>query len=284
MQQARVTQPGSDLRVLIANAHGALLHLRRRQYALHAFHAEVERVSRGATFDLHNDVRWIQLLDFRDKNVIDLASWAKGHYSPGGLFGAIQADHLRSLSSQPAPSDDSYRDALQAKGYAEARARLFGANVETKVKPENVAALRDAFANAFAPVVQDRHENRAHLYEKNNMGTAKMLALDETHAAFEYAHRVLNDLSLLGCASTNADVDLNVTSVELDAEDLADELLIPRYARRLLARSDVSRDVFYDALHAQPHDAAGKPAFNSREAVERALVALGIPSRVDTDD
>lgn len=57
-----------DLRMVIDGEHEELLRLRKRQYAIEALVGEIERVTRGQTFDIHNDIRWVQMLDYREEH------------------------------------------------------------------------------------------------------------------------------------------------------------------------------------------------------------------------
>jgi hypothetical protein len=276
--QLTTSMAAPDLRTLLQDTHRDLLLLRRRQYALEAFLQEVEKTSREETFDIHNELRWLQILDFRDKNVIDLASWAKAIYSKGGLFGVMRAHHLAAFPSGRTWGLDmpEHRQEGADEQHAETRRRLFGQAVGPKLKPDDVQVLHDSFAKTFEPVVLDRHENRAHVYERGGSGTARMLDVTETRELFDHAHRMLNGLSLLAFGSTTGDANMNLTSVEGDAEDLVDELMLPRYARIRMVQAGVERATVYDALHARQHDPGGKPAFNSAKAVRRVLVDLGL--------
>jgi hypothetical protein len=124
--------------------------------------------------------------------------------------------------------------------------------------------------------VQDRHQNRAHIYEKNSAGTAKMLDHDESRGYFEYFQGVLNDLALVAFGAKWSLHDMNIMSSEADAQDLVDQLILTRQARRKIDRGDIERDALYDALHADPHDRDGKPAFNSAKAIFNVLAKRGL--------
>lgn len=288
MQQTSNAQmsPAPDLPSLLRAAHRQLLSLRRRQHALEAFKGELDRVARGKTFDIVNDIRWGMLLDTRDKNVIDLASWAKAAYSPGGFFGQLRAHHQSAFAMPRAPkTPPTGREAANAMAITAARTRLFGDAHATTPTASNLDGVREAFRLTVEPVVKDRHENRAHLYEKGGTGNAHMLDVDGMGELFATLRQTLNDLTLLAENATWADVDLNHANVEYDAEDVVDEVLLPRYLRHRIVRHEVARDAVYSALHELPHDVDGKPAFNRAATVRRVVASLtGCRDLADSPD
>src|SRR4051794_36492533 len=97
----------SALDALLSTYDWRLLSLARRMFVMEAFKTDLDRVSRNKQFRIRNDVTWLMLLDSRDMLVVQLASWAKGVYEPGGLIGSIQADHVRDLPRRrpPDPTD-----------------------------------------------------------------------------------------------------------------------------------------------------------------------------------
>lgn len=268
-----------SLRDLLLDAHEKVLLLRRRQFSLEAFIEELNRVSRLETFDIHNDLRWLHVLDMRDKNVIDFASWAKGAYSKGGMFGALCAHHLAAFPAKRAWGQDGERDEARDAAYTAKRKRLFGEGVGAALKPADVNVLHTAFSTLFEPLVKDRHENRAHIYERGGTGLATMLDVSETAALYDYAQTVLADLALVGLGAGIGVTNLSNASVTDDAKDLIDDILLPRHARQKIEPADVDRDGFYAKLHEIPHDAGGKPAFNHRDTVYRVMTDLGMARR-----
>ena len=146
----------SPLVTLLDRQHYQLIDVARRQFVMEALTKELDRVTRGETFRIANDVTWLMLLDSRDVLVIHLASWAKGVYTPGGLIGQLRADHLRRFPKQRPPEerDDSYGwRTRRDREHADSFVRLFP-NV-TGDHPDGAAfeRLTDGFATRMKPVV-----------------------------------------------------------------------------------------------------------------------------------
>lgn len=145
-----------------------LLSLARRMFVMEAFKTDLDRVSRNKEFRIRNDVMWLMLLDSRDMLVVQLASWAKGVYETGGLLGSIRAHHVRDLRRRRRrDNDEESRGTLAARRdreHAECFGRLFPSVVDQPFPTEQaLVELHDRFFKRLQPVLQDRHENRAHL-------------------------------------------------------------------------------------------------------------------------
>jgi len=239
-------------------AHHKLLDLQRRQFALEAFDREHQAATRGKEYWIANDVVWTAMLDVRDKNVIDFASWAVGAYTPGGggLFGLLKARYLPDLPPKRkwgrTDAEDGHLRELTDKGFTEARARLFPSAAGRKVRHEDVDELITIFEQKLRPLVDDRHRNRANVHEGKNAGNAKMLELLETQELYRYGRSVLNDLCLVSMGATWEENDMNFASVGDTAEELVDMIVLPRWFRRETAKAGLSREAVYEALHADP--------------------------------
>lgn len=253
---------------LLSEAQRTLLHLRRRQFSVEAIYAEVERVRAGKRFVIHDDVAWAALLDHRDMNVIALASWAKAAYSPGGLFGQLQAHHLRAFAAKrtwKADDEDPYLEKLLDENFYSKHLDLFPRGV---VKPEDIGALRNLFEVASGPLLADRSENRAHPFEKGT-SAVPMLGIDEMREAFEAFGQLLNDLSLVAVGTTWSVNDLNLHS-QRSAELLVDVVMIPHWAHDDRARRGMRREELFHLLHEDEARNPGDP-FNAKDRLKRIL-------------
>ena len=76
--QASPPPPPPTLKDLLWDRYSTLLGIKRRVYFLRAFVADLDRVARGKTFRIRNDIVWNMILDARDKCVIDLYSLTVG--------------------------------------------------------------------------------------------------------------------------------------------------------------------------------------------------------------
>jgi hypothetical protein len=237
-----------------------LLVIGRRLGALEAFLAELDRVTRGKPFHVWNGLQWLLLLDSRDILVVHLASWAKSVYEPGGLLGQIGANHLRDLSRKLIPTERDLADAhfmrLRSKFREEAFARLFPNATDAHPKPPDVDGLRDSFSAKMKPVLEDRHANRAHPFERKK-GSAAMLELSQMRELYDYSTKMMNDLRLVGCDSTFGYPEGSWDKGA--AIDLVDALLIGTSSRMRIVRGETPRDEYYARLH-ERHDALADPS------------------------
>ena len=247
---------------LLREAHYELFELTRRQYALEAFEEEHQRATLGKEYWVADDIVWTTILDMRDKNIIDFASWAVGAYKPGsrGFFGVLKGRYVPDLplrrkwgrrdESSSAPEfDQTFSDAVQ---------RLFP-NAKGKLRHEDIDELTTRFQAKLKPLIDDRHQNRAHVFEgKHQVGSAKMLEIGEVRELYKFARDVLNDLGLMSLGKTWAEVNLTLVQPEDTAEEFVDMLVLPRWFRRAIAARGLSRGQAYEALHNAP----GKGLFN----------------------
>lgn len=254
----------------------AMLQMRKRQYALEAMEAELRSVTKDADFAIANDIVWQAMLDTRDANVIALASWCKGAGESGGFFGRLKGQHAHRFPvSRPWRSSDPVRETRQGErfsaDYTALRNALFPFAVDRTLQHSDVDELRSAFDIRVAPLLRDRHANRAHPFEKSGRGQAKMLAFAETRALYTEVFQLLNDLSVLVTGSTLAGVDLTFASPQATAVELIDIVLLPPWFRRLCETSGRAREEVYDELHsgAQP----GR-LFNDLAAIEKSAAPM----------
>jgi hypothetical protein len=234
-----------------------LMQVVRRLYALEAFVKELDRVTRGKPFRIWNDIIWMMLLDTRDMLVIHLASWMKGIYGKGGLLSQIKAHHVRELPRRRRPTARSERDqhlaALQDGAHQAAFSRLFPKGSGNHASPSDLKDLTAQLKNDTAGIVSDRHWNRAHVFDPQRPGSAKMLDLTELRSVATVAERLLNDLRLVGCASTMGHRDMNDANSATAAEEFVDSILIGHQFRKEVVMGGRDRDSFYEALHSM-HD------------------------------
>lgn len=251
-----------------------LLTIKRRHFFLKAFEGALQEASRDKPFLIANDLVWLTLLDSRDMLVIHLASWAKGTYAKGGFLGRLQADHLGALWLDRSRLDS----AEDGQHFRDAFARLFPEAVAARRCRPNAADatnLRDRFEKAVEPLVVDRHENRAHVYERGGTGTARMLDLDAIGDTFSYVERFLNDIRLIAFNSTFSYHDVSYASGDGTASDLVDLLLFGSIDRMFAAAGAGAagkfpwqrREELYADLHRE-HDRGASPGelFNDLSA------------------
>ena len=92
---------------------------------------------------------------------------------------------------------------------------------------------------------------------------------------YEYARRILNDLSFVALGSTWSENDLNSNNVTQTAEDLLDVVFLPHWFRREMAGARLSRTDIYEALLADQ-----RPGQFNDKAKLVALADRVVPSRV----
>jgi hypothetical protein len=241
----------------------------RRQYVMEALTKELNRVTRGRTFRIANDVTWLMLLDSLNVLVIHLASWARGVYQPGGLIGQLRATHLQSFPRKrpPEPRDGEWSGWRERRDreHAESFARLFPNAIGAYPDGAAFEGLTDDFAARMKPVVDARND-RAHLYEVKGAGTAKVLDVSELRALVDYGDQFLQDLRMVSEGSSLHHEDMNSPKAEDVAPDLVDSLVLGTSDRIRRVRKDQDRDAFYDQLHAEHERLPTEPDrhFNDR--------------------
>jgi hypothetical protein len=236
---------------------------------------ELKRVARDKAFFIRGHSAWNMTLSARDSLIIDLASWAKALYSPGGLLRRIEGPDLKALALNwdYGPNDAEYVRTMNAEARSKAFLRLFpaAAGRPHPNQHEDRAALIDRVAAELKPIVTDRHEHRAHRFEKT-VATAAMLAPVDVVPQLAACQLLLNDLRMLACNSSFTAYGYDVVEANVDRVDVQDviDLILCGSIRWIVegpfttkappeARSYWHRrDAYYERLHAA-HDAAGKP-------------------------
>ncbi|MGO8998590.1 MAG: hypothetical protein ACLQVI_35155 [Polyangiaceae bacterium] len=225
-----------------------LISLGRRLRHVLSVHAELNRVTRGRSFLIRHEAMWWMLLGERDMIVVDAASWAKAFYSRGGFLRKLQGPDFRALKrrwdyrtaeedfeplwsgEEDDPAMRRYMSNVQREHNAawrdEAFARLFpGAGADGVPCLRDIDALVDRLAQEFEPLLLDRHENRAHKYEK--AGTATMLSPKEVAEHLETCRRLLADFRCLSSNSTfsSFDAEPKADPEDRQAQDVVDHIL-----------------------------------------------------------
>jgi hypothetical protein len=241
------------LDALIGKFEWQLLFLARRLFALEAFKTELDRVTRTTEFRIRNDIVWFVLLDSRDMLVVHLASWAKGIYEPSGLLGLLQANYSRDLPRvRPSEGDEKqYGSWAPRRGreHIDSFSRLFPSTADPFPSVAAFSELKGQFVARLKPVCQDRHENRAHPYDKAGKGSAKMLDLVELRDAIAYCQTFMNDVSMVGCHHALDYHEMNSADSGEVARDLVDMLLLGTSEDIVRIRRATERDKFYSELH-----------------------------------
>lgn len=251
------TEPKATLEDRFWKVEQDLMQVARRLYALEAFVKELDGVTQGKPFRIWNDILWMMLLDTRDMLVIHLASWMKGIYESRGLLSQLKANHVLELPTRRRPTERSDRDehlaGLLNEAHQAAFSRLFPKASGDHASHKDLDDLTARVRNGAAPIVSDRHWNRAHVFDPRRPGSARMLDLTELRNAVTVAEQLINDLRLVGCASTMGHHDMNDASSRMVAEEFVDSILIGHSYRKEVAMEGRDRRTFYDALH-ERHD------------------------------
>ncbi len=151
----------------------------------------------------------------------------------------------------PSPTDHGGTwNARRDREHAESFGRLFP-SVTTDPFPTQAAFadLKDTFVARVKPVLEDRHNNRAHPYEKTGNGSAKMLDLVELRDAIAYCETFMNDLRMVGCQMSLSRSDANKIECAEVACDFVDMLLLGTYDDVVRRRGKTDREAFYAELH-----------------------------------
>lgn len=247
--------PKKTLEERIQHEEGLLLSMVRRQYILEAFIAELNRVTRLKHSIWWNGSVFLMILDFRDQNVNHLASWATSLYESGGLLSHISAVPIRRrrYNKEREKRDPHYAHMLD-KSHDESLQRLFPNAKSAHPTRAEVEDLIARFKTRMKPAVDDRNQNRAHPYDGENDGTAKMLDFPQMRELITYAEEFRNDLRTLNDGTKLHHHDMSDTPSGAFAEDLVDMLLLGPSFRRNAVMGDKDRETFYEELHAR-HDA-----------------------------
>lgn len=232
-----------------------LMQIARRQYALEAFVEELERVTLKKPFRIWNDVAWVLLLDSRDMLIIHLASWAKELVAPSGLLSQLKSSHLSDLPSRRRETErtdrDRYLEQILDGYHRDAFSRLFPNATGPFADASDIDDLILRLKQSADALRHDRNRNRAHAFERGKPGTARMLDFAELRQAIERYERLLNDIRLVGCASTLSYHDMNDADCKETARELVDAILIGHRSRQELVMGGQDREAYYSALHGQ---------------------------------
>ncbi len=257
----------------------------RRLSHIRSVHAELVKVGRLKRFEIHHEPMWAMLLSERDMIVVDLASWAKALYSAGGFLKLnLQGPDLEALgwrwragklqgSVDPiAEAIDREITARNLESRKEAFARLFPGATKDHPSRQDVEGLEGRLRDRFKPLLEDRHQHRAHKYEQHaKTATAEMLTPEKVAEHLAFCQSIVADL---GSLATNAGFHAYRYGGEAkddddEAKDVVDLILCgtinwilefgPGGAPAPEGRFYwLRRTAYYERLHTR-HDARGKP-------------------------
>ncbi len=261
--------PWTSLRDYLLDEHAKLHFIRLRLSHIVTFAAELGRVERGKNFDIANFGTWVAMIDSRDVLVIHLASWVTGALEGGGLFGQLQAHALSQFRrAKPWGGVDAYDKRQQAASFAAAWERTFPGVARSKLSQDDVVAFRERFHSELRDVVQDRHDHRAHVFERKQ-ASSEMLDLRAMVHRMKFIERTFADLLLIVGSMTidPAPAFTNVSMVSV--AEIVDQVLFGSLANMQRLRGARTRDELYDELH-RLHDASdGSKCFNAPEFAQR---------------
>jgi hypothetical protein len=289
---ARPTGPPPDLHGLVWERYVRTLDIKRRLHVLRPFADELDRATRGKPFRFRNDIVWSQMLDLRDKLVIDLCSLtvemrhgmkpldpkAQQEYRGGfkrkrGMFIELREHHLASLTRTYVPHEDDDEDEVArcTQGKAKIFARLFPTCATESPSAADVEDLCERFRIRMIPLRDDRNKNRAHALE-GDAGTAKMLWVPELEDLFTYQEGLLEDLSLVSAGSAFSGDNMNHADCRETAADMVDLILFGNIADVKSLTATRTREKLYARLH-EIDDAVQEPKreklhFNDRQFTE----------------
>ena len=263
-QLGAMTASSASLDDRLSRVEHDLMQIARRLYALEAFTDELNRVTREKPFRIWDDIVWMMLLDSRDMLVIHLASWAKSLIAAGGLLAEVKANHLADLPFARRATDrtdnDSHLRSLLDGYHLEAVGRLFPRASGQSATAADVDGLTQRVRQASDALRNDRNQNRAHAFERGKPGSAKMLDFSDLRTSVRAYEQLLNDIRLVGCASTLAYHDMNDADCRSAAEELVDAVLIGHSSRQELVMAGRDRNAYYAWLHEKLEKHAGATA------------------------
>ncbi|HEV3192421.1 MAG TPA: hypothetical protein VGY54_18045 [Polyangiaceae bacterium] len=256
-------------------------------------YAAAEKITRGKPFLIYHPPMWSMLGASLDMLVVDLCSWAKGMYKPGGFLDSLEPElpalclpwaesRPRVLLAQEQTDDGEgfvlrHLETTNLKWRRAAYDRLFpGAQNETPAASD-LGRLRDRLLAFFKPLRDDRNQHRAHRFEGGPASAAQLSPPD----VVAHLHSCQELIADLRCLVSNGSFTTYGYKVEPkpdseEALDVVDLILcgslfwivdygilaMPEAAGR---RYWQNREQYYEALHVA-HEARGKPEepFNSR--------------------
>jgi len=259
--------PPPSLHDLLWQRWCSLLDIKRRLHALRPFVSELERVTRGKRFRIRNDIVWHQILDSRDKLIIDLCSLSvemrhgikpkdsKARESHGflgkkGLFRQIRDNYTASFSRTYArhPDDDDWEAANSIESKARLFVQLFPGCAGDSPTGSDIEDLCERFRLQAVPLRNDRNKNRAHILE-GELGQARMLSMDDVAELFTYCEELLDGLSVLSSRSTLCGGNMNHADCDETAADQVDMVLLGNIGDVRRLTDGRSRDELYPRLH-----------------------------------
>ena len=279
--------PWTSLADHLRSEFRSLDFIRSRQAFLSTFIEELDVATRGKPFDILAIDVWTTSLDSRDALVTHLASWAKATMRRGGLFGQLRAHAVKPLRdayrrtakvrkrcrrSLDAACDEAERS-LVGRGFDAAWCRLFPKATDAGVRPEDIDALNERFFRELQPVVTDRHEHRAHVFETTGF-TVAMHPLGALGDKLAFIDGMLNDLLLVIDRTTTSAMPTNPYARDT-ARDFVDLLVFGARARATAIEAGSGRERLYDELH-RLHDASdGSKCFNAPPFIEELVSLMG---------
>jgi hypothetical protein len=201
------------------------------------------------------------LLDSRDAHVIHLGSWLKSMYQGGGFFGQLIAHHLKELPRKwlrLKEPEGSLEARLLESDHNKAFVDLFPGLTKGFPRPADIDALKERFVAKVKPVIDDRHNNRAHPFDGHGLETssAKMLDMKDLREVTDYVERLLNRLRLISTSTTLVHRSASRSPANEFTEELVDAVLLGSRGRVAFLMGDGSRDECYATLHTR-HDSRG---------------------------
>jgi hypothetical protein len=221
-----------------------LLFLKRRFYYLKSIFDELSDRC-AETFPVENDIIWQMVSDSHDMLVIDLCSFCKKMYSPGGFFNRLKS-HVallrvptkKSIKTTPGVVTGYHNkaDLERIRGMLDEHernqvvedtrktlSRLFPGWSTGKVTPDHVDALKSQFNNTLNDLKADRTKNRAHRFEEER--PAPHVDFKRIREIFEEVEGIFNGLTLVVGRRTLAFTDVSYTSAQEAARDVVDLVL-----------------------------------------------------------
>ncbi len=269
-----------------------LLNIQWRIHFLRAFSDELTRVTRGKRFRIRNDTTWRAVLDVRDKGVIDLCSWSvemlhgirlvdpkngkpsKPRHKKKGPLYYLRTSHVGDVrrTYTPHPDDDQYEIEMSEKAKEKYFTRLFPGVTTDSPTAGDIDALAERFRARCRPLRDDRNKNRAHVFE-GDIGSAKMLSVEEQEAYFAEFIELVEMLSLLSSGSAYAGGG-TPAAYEGDVREMVDQILFGSCADAQAFFAGRDRDEAYAELH-ELHDKRLPRPDDDTEDDE-----LGVPQKV----
>jgi hypothetical protein len=186
------------------------------------------RTTGGRDFQIYSTPIWNMLINARDKVFIDIASWVKAFYSPGGFLRKAQASDLAAFGQDWGAAVPSSPPGVNEEWREAAFNRLFPCARDAKRrKPilHDVDTLVANIASASEALMRDRGDHRAHVFENVGKKSAKRLTVDDVTKDFERCAQVMADLHCLATNASFSGHQVRFSDHDAHAEELVDMLL-----------------------------------------------------------